>query len=208
MANEKGKNSRSKKIHYVTMNSNGNMKTFQLLHVFVSISRNECILQLNGSSTISPLGNKMERSLIRITHVLIIKPTKKKEMNAFHDHQQIKHMYFMLAHLQYDVHILQLNALQGTPSHLQHPPILCSFIKNRMFTSHVIFLWMLFNTKIYNNNSNIFQCKFFYTVKITYSNRKLLYESKITNQRLNLKLITNQSTLEHQKKVDPKIMNK
>ena len=44
MENEKGKNSRAKKIHYITMNSNGNMKTFQLLHVFVSISRNECIL--------------------------------------------------------------------------------------------------------------------------------------------------------------------
>ena len=31
---------------------------------------------------------------------------------------------------------------------------------------------------------------------------------KIINQRLNLKLITNWSTLEHQKKVDLEIMNK
>ena len=33
-----------KKSHYQAMNSNGNMKTFQLIHVFVSISCNECVL--------------------------------------------------------------------------------------------------------------------------------------------------------------------
>ena len=63
-------------------------ENFPLIHVPLSISC-KCILKLNWSSTFSPLENKykMERSNTHLSFVLIIKPTKKKELNALQDHQ-------------------------------------------------------------------------------------------------------------------------
>ena len=130
-------------------------------------------------------------------------------MNAFHDHQQIKHMYFMLTHLQYDVHILQLNALQGIPSHLQHPPIFMQLHKEQnVHQSCYISLDVVLNSKSTAATPTYFSISFSIQLKLPTVIGNNYMRVKIINQRLNLKLITNWSTLKHQKKVDLEIMNK
>ena len=142
------------------MNSNGNM-TFQLIHVFVSISCNHAMNALvQFKLYFLPTGEK--HGDVSTHHSCLNHQANKEERNeciALHDHQLIKKMLFMLTCLQHNVHILHLNAQQGTPSHLQHPPMFMQLHQNRMFISHGLFFFFQF--KIHSRSSSIFECKIF-----------------------------------------------
>ena len=84
-----------------------------------------------------PTNEQHEDISLHITYVLIIKPTKKEEMNALHCMiiSWLKNCYFMLTCLLHNVHILHLNAYQGLPANVASTNVYAASLKQNIHQS-------------------------------------------------------------------------